>query len=128
MLSATVAQKPTMPVSDGIKKRRNSALVRNLLGALSTGPRPPALPDPPQQQQADAEHEGRADAFQEFDGFDAAPDDGDVERPEDFIRKLNAVRRLGFHRWRSEAGFWRSANRGAPCAPKLPGRRPILLR
>src|ERR1019366_3548796 len=44
MLSATVAQKPTMPVSDGIKKRRNSALVRNLLGALSTGPRPPALP------------------------------------------------------------------------------------
>src|ERR1017187_2646815 len=44
MLSATVAQKPTMPVSDGIKKRRNSALVRNLLGALSTGPRPPAFP------------------------------------------------------------------------------------
>src|ERR1035437_7879285 len=44
MLSATVAQKPTMPVSDGIKKRRNSAVVGNLLGARSTGPSPPALP------------------------------------------------------------------------------------
>src|SRR5436305_11893077 len=44
MFSATVAQKPTMPVSDGIKKRINSALVWNLLGVLSTGPRPPALP------------------------------------------------------------------------------------
>src|ERR1017187_10179628 len=95
MLSATVAQKPTMPVSDGIKKRRNSALVRNLLGALSTGPRPPALPDPPQQQQADAEHEGRADAFQEFDGFDAAPDDGDVERPEGEEADPGTARRGG---------------------------------
>jgi len=44
MLSATVAQKPTMPVSEGMKKRRNSAVLWNLLGALSTGPRPPALP------------------------------------------------------------------------------------
>src|ERR1700676_5530444 len=43
MLSATVAQKPTMPVSDGIKKRMNSAVVLNLLGVLSTGPKPPAL-------------------------------------------------------------------------------------
>src|SRR5437879_618019 len=42
MLRATVAQKPTMPVSDGMKKRRNSALLWNLLGALSTGPKPPA--------------------------------------------------------------------------------------
>src|ERR1035438_4000049 len=96
-----------------MKKRRNSALEWNLLGALSTGPRPPALPvihhrsrrpmpsmkgapmpsdrneeaeefgvgvelagsaeygpkaaclagDPPQEQKADAEHEGGADAF-----------------------------------------------------------------
>ena len=38
MFSATVAQKPTMPVSDGMKKRKNSAVVWNLLGALSTGP------------------------------------------------------------------------------------------
>src|SRR3954447_4754102 len=43
MLSATVAQNPTMPVSDGIKNRINSALVLNLLGVLSTGPKPPAL-------------------------------------------------------------------------------------
>src|SRR6185436_4949188 len=42
MLSATVAQKPTMPVSDGIKNRTNSAVVWNLLGALRTGPKPPA--------------------------------------------------------------------------------------
>src|SRR5258705_3323946 len=42
MLRATVAQKPTMPVSDGMKKRRNSALPWNLLGALRTGPKPPA--------------------------------------------------------------------------------------
>jgi hypothetical protein len=44
MLSATVAQNPTMPVSDGMKNLTNSALEWNLLGALSTGPRPPALP------------------------------------------------------------------------------------
>ena len=44
MFSATVAQKPTMPVSDGMKKRTNSAVVWNLLGVFSTGPSPPALP------------------------------------------------------------------------------------
>src|SRR5229473_8248913 len=42
MLRATVAQKPTMPVSDGMKKRRNSGVLWNLLGALRTGPKPPA--------------------------------------------------------------------------------------
>src|SRR3989442_8940863 len=42
MLSATVAQKPTMPVSDGMKKRTNSRVVWNLLGELRTGPKPPA--------------------------------------------------------------------------------------
>src|SRR5229473_1931757 len=42
MFSATVAQNPTMPVSDGMKKRTNSAVDLNLLGALRTGPRPPA--------------------------------------------------------------------------------------
>src|SRR5579864_583500 len=42
MLSATVAQNPTMPVSEGMKKRTNSPEVWNLLGALSTGPNPPA--------------------------------------------------------------------------------------
>ena len=58
-------------------------MVWNLLGALSTGPKPPALPViHHKQQQADAQHEGRADAFQEFDGVDAAPDDDDVQRPE----------------------------------------------
>src|SRR6516225_12250762 len=44
MFSATVAQNPTIPVSDGMKKRMNSAVDWNLLGALSTGPSPPALP------------------------------------------------------------------------------------
>src|SRR3569832_1494773 len=43
MFSATVAQKPTMPVSDGMKKRTNSAVVLNLLGEARTGPKPPAL-------------------------------------------------------------------------------------
>src|SRR2546427_4689276 len=42
MLSATVAQNPTIPVSDGMKKRTNSAVLWNLLGALRTGPNPPA--------------------------------------------------------------------------------------
>src|SRR5437016_5468437 len=42
MLSATVAQNPTMPVSEGMKKSTNSAVVWNLLGALRTGPKPPA--------------------------------------------------------------------------------------
>src|SRR5580658_10402251 len=43
MLSATVDQNPTIPVSDGMKKRKNSALSRNFAGALKTGPSPPAL-------------------------------------------------------------------------------------
>src|SRR5580658_473024 len=43
MLRATVDQNPTIPVSDGMKKRRNSALVWNFDGALKTGPSPPAL-------------------------------------------------------------------------------------
>src|SRR5437764_8060886 len=42
MLSATVAQNPTIPVSDGMKNQTNSAGLRNLLGALRTGPKPPA--------------------------------------------------------------------------------------
>src|SRR5712692_4105852 len=42
MLSATVAQNPTMPVSDGMKNRTKSAVSWNLLGALRTGPKPPA--------------------------------------------------------------------------------------
>src|SRR5213596_1938294 len=42
MLSATVAQNPTMPVNDGMKNRTNSAESLNLLGALRTGPKPPA--------------------------------------------------------------------------------------
>src|SRR5215470_12960126 len=43
MFSATVAQKPTIAVSEGTKKCTNSDVVRNLLGALSTGPSPPAF-------------------------------------------------------------------------------------
>src|SRR6516225_5693982 len=43
MFSATVAQKATIPVNDGMKKRKNSQPVLNLLGALNTGPSPPAL-------------------------------------------------------------------------------------
>src|ERR1700722_9761584 len=42
MLSATVAQNPTMPVSEGMKNFMNSAVDLNLLGVLSTGPRTPA--------------------------------------------------------------------------------------
>src|SRR5260370_37017573 len=42
MLRATVAQNPTMPGSEGMKKRTNSPEVRNRLGALRTGPKPPA--------------------------------------------------------------------------------------
>src|SRR5512140_930532 len=43
MFSATVAQKPTIAVSEGIKNGRNSESVWNLLGVESTGPNPPAL-------------------------------------------------------------------------------------
>src|SRR5258708_34218655 len=43
MLSDTVAQKPTTPVSDGTKKRKNSPKVWNLDGVASIGPKPPAL-------------------------------------------------------------------------------------
>src|SRR5258706_16436137 len=43
MLSDTVAQKPTTPVSDGTKKRKNSPKLWNLEGFASMGPKPPAL-------------------------------------------------------------------------------------
>src|SRR6516164_5869009 len=43
IFSATVAQNPTIPVSAGMKKRTNSAVLWNLLGVRSTGPNPPAL-------------------------------------------------------------------------------------
>src|SRR3954452_17172071 len=43
MFNATVDQNPTIPVSDGAKNRKNSPPVWNLLGELSTGPKPPAL-------------------------------------------------------------------------------------
>ena len=39
----SVAQYPTMAVSDGQKKCRNPDVVVNLLGAASIGPNPPAL-------------------------------------------------------------------------------------
>src|SRR6266536_5138082 len=42
MFNATVAQNPTIPVNEGMKNRRNSPVVWNLLGALRTGPKPPA--------------------------------------------------------------------------------------
>src|SRR5215831_2092764 len=43
MFSETVAQKPTTPVSEGTKKRKNSPKDRNLEGVESIGPKPPAL-------------------------------------------------------------------------------------
>src|SRR5215472_11023154 len=43
MLSETVAQKPTTPVSEGMKKRKNSEKDWNLEGVESMGPKPPAL-------------------------------------------------------------------------------------
>ena len=43
MFNATVAQKPTMPVSEGMKKRKNSPAGVKLARACSApGPRPPA--------------------------------------------------------------------------------------
>src|ERR1039457_2056193 len=42
MLSARVAQNPTVAVSEGMKAAKNSAWVENLLGVLRTGPKPPA--------------------------------------------------------------------------------------
>src|SRR6266849_549270 len=43
MFSETVAQKPTTPVSEGIKKRKNSPKLWNFDGVESMGPKPPAL-------------------------------------------------------------------------------------
>src|SRR5258708_5823078 len=43
IFNATVDQKPTIPVSAGMKNRTNSDVLRNLLGVCSTGPNPPAL-------------------------------------------------------------------------------------
>src|SRR5580700_9865798 len=44
MLRETVAQKPTTPVREGMKKRKNSAKLWNLEGAANMGPKPPAFP------------------------------------------------------------------------------------
>src|SRR5229473_7270442 len=43
MFSETVAQKPTTPVSEGMKKRKNSPKDWNFEGVESMGPKPPAL-------------------------------------------------------------------------------------
>src|SRR5271154_5974893 len=43
MFRATVAQKPTTPVSDGTKNRKNSPKLWNFEGVASMGPNPPAL-------------------------------------------------------------------------------------
>src|SRR5579862_6840668 len=43
MLSETVAQKPTTPVNDGMKNRKNSPKLANFEGVASIGPKPPAL-------------------------------------------------------------------------------------
>ena len=50
MLSESVAQKPIIAVSEGTKTGRNSPSVRNLPGCASSGPRPLAAPDRPDQQ------------------------------------------------------------------------------
>src|SRR5215468_7899488 len=42
MFSATVAQKPTIAVKEGTKNTKNSDGVWKRLGALRTGPKPPA--------------------------------------------------------------------------------------
>src|SRR5579863_3393359 len=43
MLSETVAQKPTTPVNEGTKNRKNSPKLPNFEGVASIGPKPPAL-------------------------------------------------------------------------------------
>src|SRR5256885_13223373 len=43
MFNETVAQKPTTPVSEGMKKRKNSLKLWNFDGVASMGPKPPAL-------------------------------------------------------------------------------------
>src|SRR5215467_15528907 len=43
MFRETVAQKPTTPVSEGTKKRKNSRKDWNFEGVESMGPKPPAL-------------------------------------------------------------------------------------
>ena len=43
MFSETVAQKPTTPVSEGMKNLKNSPKVVNLEGVANIGPNPPAL-------------------------------------------------------------------------------------
>ena len=66
-----------------MKKRKNSAVAVELAGRAEHGAEAAGLAgDPPQQQQSDAEHEGRADAFEKLDGLDAAPDHDHVQRPE----------------------------------------------
>ena len=66
-----------------MKKRKNSAGGVEFAGRAQHRAEAAGLAgDPPQQQQADSQHERRADAFQKFDGLDAAPDHDDVQRPE----------------------------------------------
>src|SRR5581483_4104812 len=76
------------PETDHSGKRRDEeaeelAAVVEFARSAQHRPETARLPrDPPQQQKPYPEHEGRADPFQEFDGFDPAPDHRDIERPE----------------------------------------------
>src|SRR5215471_12583780 len=119
IFKATVAQKPTMPVSEGMKKRRNSPVLWNLLGVSSTGPIPPALPvtqnrssspttsmngspmpsrnlmvsirrqmtnifsTQERKKQTHKHDEWGADDLEKLDGFDPAPNDKHIHRPEE---------------------------------------------
>ncbi len=71
--------------------------------------------DPPKQQQADGEHEGRGDAFQNFDGFDAAHDDEHVRAPR--RRRSRPICRL-----RSEPNW-----RDTICSMELMAEPPIQV-
>ena len=92
MLSARVAQKPTMAVSDGTKKRRNSPVrLRTCPGRSRIGPKPPARPcRPGEESQPGGDQERRRPGFERLDRVAAADHDPHVPEPRTRRRRSTA--------------------------------------
>jgi hypothetical protein len=126
MLRERVAQKPTIAVREG-KKTDQNCPSRGSAGVELAG-RGEHLAEaagawdigPGDQREAHEDHEGRGECFEEADGFEAAVDDDELERPEEAkADKLCGVdaqdgERARGRRRRRGGGRGRTATRGGP--------------
>jgi len=82
MFNETVAQNPTTPVSEGIKKRKNSRRFEiSMGGEHGSEPACPAT-GPKQKGEPDEQEERSGNALQEADSLDATQNYEHVQEPE----------------------------------------------